>query len=103
MAPQVTLQNPAPFFLIDDFDHKRRLQVTAVRYQRIVGIQFFLDPLRVKDTFGAQHFLNLVVHGQAVFKIQGSIRPQRYTPVFLVRHHLSTEFRAHFGIVFQAV
>jgi hypothetical protein len=62
--------------LVGVFDHEGGLPVAAVGDQRVVDVQFVLDARRLEDALDAQHFLDLVLHGQGVLEIQGGVVAQ---------------------------
>ena len=71
-ADQAAEGNPA-FVLVVELDHERRLPVGAVRNERVVGIELGFDLRRLEYPFGAEDFLHLVLHGQAILEVQGRV------------------------------
>ena len=65
--------------------------VAAIGHHRIVGIQFTAYAVLLEDAFHAQHFLNLVAHGQFVLEHQRNMTAQLHGAVLLVREHLLAE------------
>ena len=84
-------------------DHESRLPVGAIRDERIIGGEFIFDASGFKDPFDPQHFLNLVLYGQAVLEIQGGHRPDGQLAIFLMLHDTGTKFRSQLRILFQTV
>ena len=95
-------QSDPAFFGVAVLDHEGRLPVTAVRDQRVVGGQFFLNFRRLKYALDAQHFLHLVLHSDRVFEVQGCVFAQVDLAVFLVRDNLIAKVRTLFGVLLKA-
>ena len=76
------------------FDHHRRLQIAAVRDQRVVGVEFILDAGFLKGLLDAQHLLDLVAHRQLVLEDQRDVRAEVQRAVLLVRDHARAELLA---------
>jgi len=62
-----------------------------------------IDAVSFKNTFDAQHFLNLVLHRHAIFEVQGSVRSELKPPIALVRKYTGAKFIANTGVLLEAV
>ena len=89
------------FFHIREFQHGGALEVAAVRYQRVVGVQFVLDAVGFEDFLDAQHLLDLVLDRKAVLEVEMEVRSDRYAPVLFVFDHVRAKTSALYGIGFE--
>ncbi len=85
------------------FEHESCLPVGAVGDQRVINIQLLLDAFRLEDALQTQHFLNLVLHGEAVLEIQRGMRAQGLPAICFMIHDPGTEPGSDCRIVFQGV
>ena len=93
-----TRQCGTPLFHVFELDHEGRLKIAAIGDQRVVGPEFLFNTTRFENTLYAQHFLDLILNGQAILEIEPGIGPQRNLPVLFVRQHLGTKTRSLLGI-----
>ena len=78
-----------------------RLEVVAVRNQRIVCGQFLGDARGFEDALGAQHFLHLVAHGLAILETPGAIRAQMEPSRGAIVDHARADRAALAGVLLQ--
>ena len=97
---QTRQSNPTLFYL-GILQHKCCLEVSAVRNERIVGVQFFLNLIGFKDAFDAEHFLHLVLHGQSILKVERRVRSDLNPPVGFVRQNVGPKVQPFPGIDFE--
>ena len=91
-------QSDFALFDVAILDHERRFPVTAVWNQRIIRRQFFFDFGGFKNSLHPQHLLNLITHGQFVFKVEGRVGSESDVAAFLVSHYLRAERLAVPGV-----
>ncbi len=89
------------FARVREFDHHRGFPVTAVRDQRIVGVQFLPDTRCLEDALDAQHFLHLVLDREAILEYPGHVRADGYGAVALVLDDAGAEGVALARVLFE--
>ncbi len=69
---------------LGELDEEGGLPVAAVGDQGVVGVELFLDALGLEDALGAQHFLDLILHGQPVLEGPGDVGSDSELAIALV-------------------
>src|SRR5690606_36161556 len=103
LDPGETDQRLAPLLDVRKLDHERRLEVAAVRDERVVRRELLLDGLGLEDPLDAQHLLDLVLHREAVLEIERRVRAERHLTVLLVREHPLADLVANLVVLLEAV
>ena len=100
--PDQLLQHCLALRDVGKLDHERRLPVGAIGNQRIVGLEFLVDAIRLEDLFDAQHLLDLVLHGQAILEVQRCVCAEIEPAIFLVLEHFPAKLWTGLGILLEA-
>src|SRR6266699_5332304 len=85
---------PAALVRIRILDHHGRLEIAAVRNERVVGCELLLDAFFFEDPLDAQHLLHLVTDGELVLEDKSHVLAEVNRAVLLVGNDLRPELRA---------
>jgi len=91
------------FVRIRVLDHHGRLQIAAVRNERVVSGELLPDTLFLEDPLDAQHFLHLVTDGELVLEDKSDVLAEVSRAVLLVRNDLRPELRALARVGFEVM
>src|SRR6266704_1587216 len=79
------------FARIRVLDHHGRLEIAAVRNERVVSGELLPDTLFLEDPLDAQHFLHLVTDGELVLEDKSDVLAEMNRAVLLMRNDLRPE------------
>src|SRR6185295_9956787 len=86
---------------IFELDLHRRLQIRAIRDERVIRLQLILNSLLFEGLLDAQHLLHLIADRELILEDQRHMLAKMKHAVFLVRDHARTELLALLRIRLQ--
>ena len=92
---------PRALLRIRVLDHHGRLEIAAVRDERVVGSELLLDAFILEDPLDAQHFLHLITDGELVLEDKSEVLAEVNRAVLLVRKDPRAELRALARVGFE--